>query len=132
MLQRAETPATLAGVDAARAFFAGCVDPLAGHETLWVAHLDEGARCIHLQAYPDAAGIGETPLPEILADAAEQGSAGLLLAHRQPGRDSSPRRTDRAATHRLALAAEACDITLVDHLIFAGDTCTSMRRIGLL
>ena len=132
MLQRAETPATLAGVDAARAFFSGCVDPLAGLETLWVARLDEDACCLHLAAYPNAAGASVAPTGIILADAARVGSAGIVLAHRQAGNDSRPRRSDRAATHRLALCAEACDITLVDHLVFAGDDCTSMRRMGLL
>lgn len=132
MLQRAETPATLAGVDAARAFFATCLDPLRdGEETLWVAHLDEGAHCIHLTSYADAAGQAAPPTRAILTDAAKLRSAGLLLAHRQPG-SSQPRLPDRTATHRLALAAEACDISLVDHLVFAGDSCTSMRRIGLL
>jgi DNA repair protein RadC len=131
MLQRAETPAALAGVDAARAFFAGCVGPLADDDTLWVAHLDDRSRCIHLQAYPHS-NDHVSSNRAILSDAATLGSSGLLLAHRRPGSESRPDRRDRTSAQDLAIAAEACDLTLVDHLIFAGETCTSMRRMGLL
>jgi DNA repair protein RadC len=32
----------------------------------------------------------------------------------------------------LATAAEAIDCTLVDHLVFGGSECTSLRRLGYL
>jgi DNA repair protein RadC len=47
-------------------------------------------------------------------------------------RASSLRTTIRAATRRLASAAEAIDCTILDHLVFAGTECTSFRRVGLL
>jgi DNA repair protein RadC len=132
MLQRAETPATLAGVDAARASFAAFVDPVAGPETLWVAHLDEDACCLAVKAYPGSGDTGIAPTRAILADAARFGSAGLVLAHRQARSGGKSDYFDCVADRRLALCAEACNVTLVDHLVFAGDQCTSMRRIGLL
>ena len=50
MLQRAESPVALTGVEASRSFFAPCFAQSTG-ESLWVAHLDAKARCIHLASY---------------------------------------------------------------------------------
>jgi DNA repair protein RadC len=35
-------------------------------------------------------------------------------------------------TRRLASAAQALDCAVLDHLVFAGEQCTSLRRMGLL
>ena len=109
---------------------------LGGHAEViaeWVAHLDDRARCIRVASYPHAAGPAGSSIGSILGDAANSGARGLMLAHRQnPSEDGRRCRSGRAATHRLADAADALDITVVDHLVFAGDTCTSMRRAGLL
>jgi DNA repair protein RadC len=131
MLQRAETPVALTGVDASRSFFALCfTDP--GVERLWVAHLDEEARCIHLASYDGAVEDVDMPVRAIIGDAIRHDSAGIVLAHNHPHGDSAPSRADRAATRALALAAEAIDLSLLDHLVFAGPDCTSFRRMGLL
>ncbi len=131
MLQRAETAATLAGVDASRAFFERCFSDKE-QEALLVAHVDEAARCIHLARYEGGdAGI-ELPLRQIMSDAAELGSCGLVLAHNHPSGDARPSPSDTQATRRLATAAEAFDISVLDYLIIAGDDCTSMRRLKLL
>lgn len=131
MLQRAETAATLAGVNACRIFFEDSFSN-AGAETLLVAHIDNGARCIHLARYEgDSSGV-TVPIGQIIADATHLGSAGLVLAHNHPSGDPSPSRSDTQVTRRLATAAEALDVSVLDHLIFAGQQCTSMRRSGLL
>jgi hypothetical protein len=50
--QRAELPLKLDGLAAARAFFAGCFDEVDGNrESLWVAHVDGQARCLHLTCH---------------------------------------------------------------------------------
>ena len=131
--QRAESPVKLDGVEAARGFFAGCfADGDAGVETLWVAHVDDQARCLRLARYPGDESSASFPLRSIIADAATHGSAGLVLAHNHPSGDPTPSRQDCAATRRLASAAEALDCAVVDHLVFAGGQCTSLRRLGLL
>ena len=131
--QRAELPLKLDGLEAARSFFNGCLassDP--NLESVWVAHVDEQARCIHLSRHDgDHEGAG-FPLREIVADAAVHGSCGIVLAHNHPSGDPSPSETDRRATRRLASAAEALDCTILDHLVFAGERCTSFRQMGLL
>ena len=131
-VQRAEHPAILAGHHAARAFFAPCFDEAEDREQLFVAHLDEGARCIHLarhDGHRDAVGL---PVRKIIADAARLGSAGVILAHNHPSGDATPSHTDCRATRTLAHAGEAMDLAVVDHLIFARGECRSFRRMGLL
>jgi DNA repair protein RadC len=131
--QRADIPLKLTGLLTAREFFSGCFaeqDP--SQESLWIAHLDRDARCIHLSTHAgDADGV-RLPLRTIIVDAALRGSASILLAHNHPSGDARPSESDLHATRRLAIAAQAIDCALLDHLIFAGSSCTSLRRLGLL
>ena len=131
--QRAEHPLKLDGLAAAREFFAGCIanaDP--GRESLWVAHLDDRAHCLHLTRHEGDESGTDFPLRSIIADAAIHGSAGIVLAHNHPSGDPTPSEGDRRATRRLACAAEALDCTIVDHIIFGGDSFASFRQLGLL
>jgi DNA repair protein RadC len=131
--QRAEHPLKLDGLAAARAFFAGCFaesDP--SLESLWVAHVDDRAHCLHISHHAgDETGAG-FPLRQIVIDAAEHGSAGIVLAHNHPSGDSRPSESDCRATRRLASAVEALDCAILDHLVFAGAECASLRKLGLL
>lgn len=131
--QRAELPLRIDGLEAARAFFAGCMaesDPKA--ESLWVAHVDGQACCLALSRHEgDDSGAG-FPLRHIIADAAELGSAGVILAHNHPSGDATPSELDCRMTRRLASVTEALDCVVVDHLIFGGDEWTSLRQMGIL
>jgi DNA repair protein RadC len=131
--QRAELPLKLDGLAAARAFFAGCIadsDPT--RESLWVAHVDDQARCVYLSRHSGDETGADFPLRDIIADAAAHGSAGIVLAHNHPSGDPKPSDSDCRTTRRLATAAEALDCAILDHLVFAGTECTSFRRMGLL
>jgi DNA repair protein RadC len=131
--QRAEFPLKLDGLEAARSFFAGCLaDADPGRESLWVAHVDDHARCLHVTRHEGDESGASFPLRSIIADAAVHGSAGLVLAHNHPSGDARPSAADCRATRRLASAAEALDCAVVDHLVFAGTKCTSFREMGLL
>jgi DNA repair protein RadC len=131
--QRAELPLKLDGLAAARSFFAGCIaDSDPARENLWVAHVDEEARCLHVSRHEGDEISAAFPLRTIIADAATHGSAGIVLAHNHPSGDARPSESDRRATRRLAAAAEAIDCTLLDHLVFAGSDCTSLRQLGYL
>ncbi|MEA3058641.1 MAG: repair protein RadC [Sphingomonadales bacterium] len=131
--QRAELPLKLDGLAAARAFFAGCIaDSDPSRENLWVAHVDDEARCLHVSRHEGDEAGATFPLRTIIADAAAHGSAGIVLAHNHPSGDPRPSDSDRRATRRLATAAEALDCTVLDHLVFAGAECTSLRRLGYL
>lgn len=131
--QRAELPLKLDGLSAARTFFAGCMaDSDTTRESLWVAHLDDEAHCLHVTRHSGDESGTDFPLRSIIADAAVHKSAGIVLAHNHPSGDPTPSEGDRRATRRLACAAEALDCTLVDHLVFGGGSCASFRQLGLL
>ncbi|MDQ3080146.1 MAG: hypothetical protein M3R03_09145, partial [Pseudomonadota bacterium] len=107
-VERAQTPAILAGHSAAQAFFASCFDDGAEtREQLWVAHLDEAARCIHLSRHEGAGSAVAVPVRAIIADAARLGSAGVVLAHNHPSGDPTPSMADCRATQTLARAGES-------------------------
>ena len=130
--QRAESPALLDGHEAARRFFAACFADKEPRERLWVAHVDGSARCLHVEHYDGEPESVAMPVRNIIIDAARYGSSGVVLAHNHPGGDSTPSKADCLATRKLARAAEALDVAVLDHLIFAGSDCSSMRRMGLL
>jgi DNA repair protein RadC len=131
--QRAEHPLRLDGLEAARRFFAGCfADSDPTRETLWVAHVDDQARCLHLTRHSGDKTGTKFPLCSIIADAAAHRSAGLVLAHNHPSGNSAPSAEDCRSTRRLASAAEALDCAIIDHLVFAGSEYTSFRSVGLL
>lgn len=131
--QRAELPLKLDGLGPARAFFAGCLaDTRSDSESLWIAHLDDEARCLHLSRHSGDESGANFPIRQILSDALVHGSTGILIAHNHPSGDARPSASDCRVTRRLATAAEALDCTIVDHLVFAGKDCTSFRQMGLL
>lgn len=131
--QRAELPLKLDGLAAAKAFFAGCMaDSDPGCESLWVAHVDDAARCVHLSRHEGDESGTQFPLRDIIADAAVHGSAGIVIAHNHPSGDPTPSESDFRVTRRLATAAEALDCAVLDHLVFGGADCTSLRRLGYL
>jgi DNA repair protein RadC len=131
--QRAEHPLKLDGLAAAREFFAGCLaDSDPALESLWVAHVDEESRCVHLSRHAGDETGALFPIRQIISDAAKHGSAGIVLAHNHPSGDSRPSDSDCRATRRLAAAAEALDCAVLDHLVFAGSECTSFRKLGYL
>ena len=131
--QRAEQPLKLDGPEAARAFFASCFaesDP--ARECLWVAHLNDQRRCVHLARYQGTDAHAPFPLRSMITDAVLHGSAGIMLAHNHPSADARPSLSDCVATRRLNLVAEAIDCRLIDHFVFGGRDCSSFRQLGLL
>jgi DNA repair protein RadC len=131
--QRAESPALLNGHEAARRFFSSHFDGEEGsREQLLVAHVDGATRCIHVEHYSGSEASVGIPVRDIVADALRLGSAAVVIAHNHPGGDATPSTADYRATRKLARAGEAIDLSVLDHLIFAGADCSSMRRMGLL
>ncbi len=124
---------TLDGLASARSFFAGCMaNSDLSLESLWVAHVDDESRCVHLSRHQGDESGADFPLRSIIADAATHGSAAIVLAHNHPSGDARPSKSDCVATRRLAAAAEALDCTILDHLVFGGSDCSSMRQMGYL
>lgn len=131
--QRAEIPVKLNGIATAREFFSQCfAEQGQTRETLWVAHLDDESRCLHLSHYQGDASAVDFPLREIVIDAALHGTSALLIAHNHPSGDARPSQSDLRATRRLATVVEALGCKLLDHLVFARNDCKSLRRLGYL
>ena len=131
--ERPERPVRIVGLATAREFFARCFaggDPT--RETLWVAHVDSAGNCVELSCFEGDATGAAFPLRSIVLNAIQHNSAGVIVAHNHPSGDARPSDSDCKATRRLVLVAEALDLAVLDHLIFAGAECTSLRQLGLL
>jgi DNA repair protein RadC len=72
------------------------------------------------------------PTKKIVGDAIELGTKGLILAHNHPSGDASPSTADINFTKQIALLCEQLDVTLLDHLIFAGADWISLRQKGFV
>jgi len=131
--QRAEHPLKLDGLASARSFFAGCIaDADPSLESLWVAHLDDQANCLHLSRHRGDESGTDFPLRSIIADAASHGSAGIVLAHNHPSGDPTPSSQDVPVTQDLVEAARHMKIAVHDHVIVGASGRTSMRALGLI
>lgn len=99
------------------------------HEELFVVFLDSGNRFIRAQAFTSQQSNKVTAeIANIYQQAIDSGSYGLLLAHNHPSGDHTPSGLDCRANDRLKDAGAALGITLVDHLIVAGNTIFSMHE----
>ncbi len=102
-------------------------------EAVRVAHLDAEGRMIGLSQCEDADGSSvDLPIRAILRDAVVWGSSSLLVAHNHPSGDPTPSSADIDATRKLVEAARVLGVRVIDHLVFAGDACSSFRALGLL
>ena len=131
--QRAELLLKLDGLAAAREFFAGCFagsDP--SSEALWVAHVDRQSRCLHLSRHAGDETGANFPIGAIIADAAQLGSGGIVLAHNHPSGNPKPSNSDKQITQKLQTGAKALDMQLVDHIIIADRLAFSFADEGLL
>ena len=130
--QRAESPALLNGREAERRYIASCFKADGElREQLLVAQVDASTRCIHIEHYPGEPDSVDLSVRQNVAEAARLGSAGIVLAHNHPSGDRRLNDSDYRATRKLARAGEAIDVAILDHLIFTGRGCSSMRRMGL-
>ncbi len=69
---------------------------------------------------------------EILRRALLGKAAAVILYHNHPSGDPTPSREDREFTRRLATAAEAVGVRLLDHIVVGREGCVSFREAGLL
>jgi len=69
---------------------------------------------------------------EILKRALLANAAGIVLYHNHPSGDPTPSREDREFTSRLASAAEALGVRLLDHVVVGSLGAVSFREAGLM
>jgi DNA repair protein RadC len=108
--------------------FLGCT-----HEELHAIFVDEANGFIAEELFCQGATRHLTiRLAPIVRRAFELGAKGIYLVHNHPSGSPTPSKEDIQTTRRVAEIAGALEIVIVDHLIVAGDTITSMRGLGLL
>lgn len=121
----------MAGVGAAREF----LQPIfldRDRELLVAALCDDALRLMQLMSFPGNDARVTFSLSALLRSAIVSNCAGIILAHNHPSGDKRPSSLDRELTKRVALVAEALDLSVLDHLIFSGDSFFSFRERGLL
>lgn len=69
---------------------------------------------------------------EVVREALRHHAAALIVAHNHPSGLAEPSAADQAFTRHLKQALALVDVTLVDHLIVAGDHVASMAELGRL
>lgn len=75
------------------------------------------------------AGVGSLPI-DVLRAAVAANSPAFFMIHNHPSGDATPSSTDFALTHRVAIAAYALGIELLDHVVIGLDSWTSLADQG--
>ena len=69
---------------------------------------------------------------EIIKKVLEYHTAAVLFVHNHPSGNPNPSHDDVKLTRKLIKACETVDVVVHDHIIIAGDKCTSFGDQGLL
>jgi len=69
---------------------------------------------------------------EIVRESMKLNSCALLLVHNHPSGATTPSRADEHLTSTLKQALALVDVRVLDHLIVAGNTISSMAEMGLM
>jgi DNA repair protein RadC len=98
-----------------------------------VLHLDGAQRVIAVTPAPsEEAEAGTLPVAAILRAALRLGADGIVVGYSHAGDDLEPSDGERESTRRLAEAAAAMGVRLMDQLLFGSGECRSYRALGLL
>ena len=101
-------------------------------ETVGIAYLDPKRRILGLRHVAGGRGQVGLSIRRIAADALAFDAAAVVIAHNHPSGDARPSERDLAFTRELARGLAALEVDLVDHLVIAGETVTSLRADGAL
>lgn len=94
---------------------------------------DRASRLLGAVVVPGAAAHDDPfAVREVLAETLRRGGVTLALAHRHDDEHPAPDAADRAATAAVAEAAAHCGVRLLDHLVLAGGTWTSVAAEATL
>lgn len=102
-------------------------------EEFWVLLVDNQNRLIAFERVHQGTVDQTAAYPrEILELALKYHASGLILVHNHPGGDTTPSQPDRHLTTRLSRISEELGLRLLDHLIVAGNSFSSLRALGFL
>lgn len=69
---------------------------------------------------------------EIVKEALKRNAGSVILAHNHPSGVAEPSRADEFLTRTLKTALALVDVQVLDHLVVAGNDCTSLAERGLM
>jgi len=103
------------------------------HEECWVMYLNRANRLIAKERLSKG-GVSATVVDVkiVVKNALEKLASSIILVHNHPSGNPTPGDADKVQTKALHEAALMFDITLLDHLIIAGDTYFSFSDQGLM
>ncbi|OJV22761.1 MAG: hypothetical protein BGO30_00085 [Bacteroidetes bacterium 41-46] len=103
------------------------------YEECWVLYLNRANRLIS-KTRMSKGGISSTVVDVklIVKSALEKLASGIILVHNHPSGNAKPGESDKTQTKILKEAASYFDITLLDHIIIAGDKYFSFADDGII
>lgn len=103
------------------------------NEECWVIYLNRGNRVL-LKERLTMGGVNSTVLDVkmIIKRAFQLLANSIILVHNHPSGSKMPGDQDKLQTRRLKNTCEVCDMTLLDHVIIAGDNYYSFADDGIL
>lgn len=109
--------------------------PLLGgleREELWVVLLDIRNHVTgQVQVYKGNVSASLVRVAELFTEAVRGGNPRLLLCHNHPSGDPSPSPDDLRLTAEAIAAGRLLGIEVLDHLVIAGGTYSSLRERGV-
>lgn len=97
-----------------------------------VAGLDSLGRLRCFFGHDGFRGSNTHLIPCVRAALASASVCVIVIAHNHPSGPAMPSREDIAATRQVAALCRMANARLLDHLIYAPDTVTSLRAMGVL
>lgn len=103
------------------------------YEVFYVICLDSQNR-VNYPALVHEGTINEAPVyPRLIVETALRHQAGsVILAHNHPGGSLQPSGADIEVTGKIATALNAISISVIDHIVVAGDRYVSFAEKGLI
>jgi len=118
------------------AYAAGIIGPMLRdltHEECWVMYLNRANKLISKERL-SIGGISATVVDVkiIIKNALDKLASSIILVHNHPSGNLNPGENDKQQTRLLKEAASLFDISLLDHLIIAGDGYYSFADDGIM
>jgi len=131
LTQRADKPKIQSS-----AYAASIISPILrdlNHEECWVMYLNRANNLIAKERL-SIGGISATVVDVkiVIKNALDKYASSIILVHNHPSGNPSPGENDRVQTKILKEAALLFDISLLDHLIIAGDNYFSFADDGII
>ena len=103
------------------------------HEVFTILFLDTRHRLIDCTELFRGTIDGASVHPrEVVKEALKHNAAAVILAHNHPSGVAEPSQADEIITTRLRDALALIDVRVLDHLIVAGSSVTSLAERGIL